>query len=162
MRPTTSLLFLCTLLLAAPALAAKPGARQADGSRYVAGTLYAAAEDAADAMAWDDAKAWCEASTAHGRAGWRLPDADELALLYKHRKAIGGFADPDSDALDPQYAYRLIRAGGMIRYDYLSATRNGDDAAGLDFETGKPATLAVVHDMPTTFAMRVRCVRNGT
>lgn len=39
-------------------------------------------------MNWDDAMAACEALG----DGWRLPDKDELNLLYQNKEAIGGFA----------------------------------------------------------------------
>ena len=39
-------------------------------------------------MNWEDAMADCEALG----DGWRLPDKDELNLLYQNKEAIGGFA----------------------------------------------------------------------
>ncbi|QNN70106.1 DUF1566 domain-containing protein [Thermomonas carbonis] len=153
------------LVLASPALlaASKAGKARPDGSRDVGVrdgvALVAAAGDAPRQMPWQEAIAWCDEATLHGRDDWRLPDASELALLHRHRAAIGGFADPDKDAADPMGYLSIVQSGGKIRYRYWSSTRTDDDATGIDFETGTPVQVVVAERAPVAFGMRIRCVR---
>jgi len=52
------------------------------------GTIFVGLKDLGR-MEWNDAMAACEALG----DGWRLPDKDELNLLYQNKEAIGGFAN---------------------------------------------------------------------
>ena len=47
-----------------------------------------AQHDFPEAMTWDNAKAAC----AKLGKGWRLPTENELNVMYKNKKKIGGFA----------------------------------------------------------------------
>ncbi len=40
---------------------------------------------------WNSVKSMCENSTVSGYADWRLPDKDELMVLYNNKDNIGGF-----------------------------------------------------------------------
>ena len=53
------------------------------------GNLKVAQYDYPNTMTWGDAKIAC----AKLGNGWRLPNKDELNILYKNKDKIGGFAD---------------------------------------------------------------------
>lgn len=145
------------------AVAAKPGTAQPDGSRFVAGDLHAAASDAREPMTWQDAAAHCEALQAHGNEDWRLPDARELALLHRHRAAIGGFPKTPDEELDAGNALGYMTAQqnqAHGRLAYWSSAREGSQAQGLDFTTGTPFELAI-EDTPLISSRAVRCVRTA-
>lgn len=52
--------------------------------------LYTTKEDA-EAATWEQAGAYCQTLNAHRHKDWRLPNADEIGILYNNQKAIGGF-----------------------------------------------------------------------
>ena len=52
------------------------------------GSLLIAQNDLSNEMNWEDAKTACEALG----DGWRLPTKDELNILFKNKRKIGGFA----------------------------------------------------------------------
>jgi nitrous oxide reductase accessory protein NosL len=58
------------------------------GTPYKIGSFEVAQNDFPNQMNWNDAKKACEGLG----NGWRLPTKDELNLMYKNRKKIGGFA----------------------------------------------------------------------
>lgn len=157
-----------TLLLSAfacpDALAAKAGTAQADGSRFVAThhgqRLLAAAQDSPERLPWQAAVEHCERSTAHGHEDWRLPDAGELALLYRHRKAIDGFQDQEKDDQDPLGYLKVLQGGGEVDRGYWSSTREGGAANGIDFTDGSDFLLSV-EDSPVAFGKWTRCVRTA-
>ncbi len=159
---------IATLLLSAftcdYALAAKAGTVQADGSRFVAThhgqRLLATAQDSPERLPWQDAVEHCERSIAHGHDDWRLPDAGELALLYRHRKAIDGFQDQEKDDQDPLAYMKILQGGGQVDRGYWSASRDDNVASGVDFTDGSTFELAI-KDAPIVFSKWTRCVRTS-
>ena len=72
-------------------------------------------------MNWEDAMADCEALG----DGWRLPDKDELNLLYQNKEAIGGFATNyywSSTETDANYAWDQSFYGGVQNLNYKAST----------------------------------------
>jgi len=67
------------------------------GESFRAGMRYleAAPADTEFEADWDEAKARCESLNIKGITGWRLPDKEELNLMYRNlkRNGIGGFGD---------------------------------------------------------------------
>ena len=53
--------------------------------------LFVAQHDFRKMMNWDDAKKSC----ASLGKGWRLPDKDELDILYQYKGVIGGFVNDE-------------------------------------------------------------------
>lgn len=151
-------------LACADASAAKAGSKQADGTRLVASQgnqrLLAAAADSPERLTWEAATTWCEQSSAHGHADWRLPDANELALLHRHRKAIDGFQSQEKDDQDPLGYLKVLQGGGEVDRGYWSSTRDGNAAAGLDFTDGSAFQLPVI-ETPVVSSKWVRCVRTA-
>lgn len=42
---------------------------------------------------WSQATAYCEALTIYGYADWRMPNIEELEMMYQNRYSIGGFVE---------------------------------------------------------------------
>ena len=79
-------------------------------------TKFEVAQNDFPMMNWDDAKKAC----ANLGSGWRLPTKDELNLMYKNRKKIGGFANNyywSSTEYLNRFAWRQNLSAG--RQDYL-------------------------------------------
>ena len=58
------------------------------------GKIFIAKNDFTEPMNWDDAKKACESLG----NGWRLPNKDELRILYRNKDKIGGFVSSDTFA----------------------------------------------------------------
>ena len=160
-------ILLLALVTSLPLHAAKPGAAQADGTLLLRkadkSTLRVAAESSPDELSWQDAVAFCKASTAHGQNDWRLPDMQELRLMYAQRERIG-MAVKEIDYNSP-YAYLdvLQTNGGMQIVTYWCSTRDGSHALLMNFADGKELSRTLeenVHaPLPPTTA-KARCVRS--
>lgn len=44
-------------------------------------------------LSWSQATAYCEALTIYGYADWRMPNIEELEMMYQNRYSIGGFVE---------------------------------------------------------------------
>ena len=64
-----------------------------DADYIVIGDLYVQTKDISSGIDWTSANSLCQNSIVGGYNDWRLPDIDELAILYNNREAIGGFND---------------------------------------------------------------------
>ncbi|MBB6063998.1 hypothetical protein [Pseudoxanthomonas broegbernensis] len=115
--------------------------------------------DAPERTAWDAATQGCARAATHGRDDCRLPTAGERTVPYRHRHAIGGFADPADDESDP-LAYLRILQDSDQDHGYWSSNRDGRAASGLDFDSGNAFRLDVA-DTPVLFSKSVRCMRDG-
>jgi hypothetical protein len=80
-------------------------------------------EDAPKAMSWNDAVAWCRSLG----NGWRLPDRQELLMLYEQRYLIGGFGSYcywSSSEGSSGYAWeQSFGSGGQSYNDKSNAAR---------------------------------------
>ena len=54
-------------------------------------------------LSWDQANSYCENLTAYGFSDWRLPDIEELEMMYQKRYSIGGFIEPTSESYSILY-----------------------------------------------------------
>ena len=115
-----------------------------DGSLYAgispetAKAMYTTPGDASRSITWKRAMAFAARLDAHGRRDWRVPTKSELAVLFLHRVAIGGFATSGSNA-----------AGW-----YWSSSRDAEDIAwGQHFSDG----LQI--DYGGLVSSSLRCVR---
>ena len=72
------------------------------GTTIKVDNLEVAQYDFPNKMNWDDAK---KAATELGK-GWRLPDKDELELLYENKNKIGWFSDGKYWSLTEDYFNR--------------------------------------------------------
>lgn len=85
------------------------------------GDLYVQTKDISDkTIDWESAKLLCENSTVGDFNDWRLPTIEELATIYNNKRAIGGFAESEDDAIY-----------------YWSSSQSGNNASTLNFSTGQ-------------------------
>ena len=84
--------------------------------------VYTTSDDAPGLLTWDDGKKYCSALHDAGHKDWRLPDHDELLLLYQHRK-IG--------ALNGTFN----KTGGPAGW-YWSSSESGSQAWSKRFSNG--------------------------
>ena len=87
------------------------------GKSIKIGNLEVAQYDFPEVMDWDDAKKACEALG----QGWRLPDQDELELLFQKKDKIGGFAGNFYWS-----SYEFGRNGAWYQSFGLGSQRNDD------------------------------------
>ena len=87
------------------------------GKPFKLGNIEVAQYDFPEVMDWDDAKKACEALG----QGWRLPDQDELELLFQKKDKIGGFAGNFYWS-----SYEFGRNGAWYQSFGLGSQRNDD------------------------------------
>ena len=104
------------------------------------GDLYVQTKDISDkTIDWESAKLLCENSTVGDFNDWRLPTIEELATIYNNKRAIGGFAESEDDAIY-----------------YWSSSQSGNNVSTLNFTTGQQRLFVKSSDC------RVRAVRKAT
>ena len=104
------------------------------------GDLYVQTKDISDkTIDWESAKLLCENSTVGDFNDWRLPTIEELATIYNNKRAIGGFAESEDEAIY-----------------YWSSSQSGNNASTLNFTTGQQRLFVKSSDC------RVRAVRKST
>ena len=85
---------------------------------------------------WHDAKKICEGFNEGGYSDWRLPNKDELQLIY---------------SLCPH----LLRNRTFVKYYYFSSTENGNDKVYLQsFFDGLPSNFHSKNDRRNVLAVR--------
>ena len=82
---------------------------------YKLNGLEIASADFDSAYNWEDAKNICKGLG----EGWRLPDINELKLLFKNRKKIGGFK-PEKYWTGDEYSQNV--AAGEMLFNYQGFT----------------------------------------
>ena len=129
-----------------PAAPSEPkiGDKMQDGTVYAGKSprtgkpMYTTPADAPLTMTFNDASDYAKKLDAHGHQDWRVPNQDELDVLFNNRAAIGGF---DVSGSNP--------AGW-----YWSRTQNGNwTACAQRFSDGFQGYDSEV------FRLSVRCVR---
>lgn len=82
--------------------AARPGELMPDGTVFAGISprsdkpLYVTQQDAPHLMNWHAARSYAWVLTAHGYGDWRIPDREELDVIFRNSAAIGGFSTMDS------------------------------------------------------------------
>ena len=71
----------------------EPGERLADGTIYAGSGLFTtpADMDIPSRATWSFAMNYCDTLSAHRHNDWRLPNSEELNVLFTNQAAIGGF-----------------------------------------------------------------------
>lgn len=77
-------------------------------------------------LSWSQATAYCEALTIYGYADWRMPNIEELEMMYQNRYSIGGFVESSdyniyyhsSTPYSSTIHYQLYWNSGGRTYDY--------------------------------------------
>ncbi len=83
-------------------------------------------EDSGELITWEVAKDRCEKNTAGGYNDWRLPTQDELAILYRKRNDIGGFASTDSNNNEVWYWSSTAKDGGRGEVRFTDGRSNNN------------------------------------
>ena len=90
---------------------------------------------------WYSAKTMCEYSIVGGYTDWRMPNTEELMILYNNRETIGGFDGheiPNWHGTDSCYWSSQTRTGAGWTFGYLIDFSNG--RVGDDFIAGTQST----------------------
>ena len=114
------------------------------GTMPVTGNLiYTTSDDAPGLLNWGDAKNYCGSLHDSGHKDWRLPDKDELLLMYQHRK---------TGALNGTFN----KSGGPAGWYWSSSESGGGQAWVRRFSNGEEN-----YDYEDDKSS-VRCVRGAT
>lgn len=75
-------------------------------------------------VSWSQADAYCQNLTLYGFTDWRLPNIEELEMMYQNRYSIGGFVE---SSYIGNYYYRV---------NYHSSTLGSSEHYQLNWDTG--------------------------
>lgn len=80
-------------------------------------------------VSWSQADAYCQNLTLHGFTDWRLPNIEELEMMYQNRYSIGGFVESNNN-----YTIYYHSSTPISTIHYLVNWSNGSRTSNSDLD----------------------------